>query len=121
MTDFVIQRLDNEYRAVEIEKPQDPIFSKSSDFTSTFFHAVGQIVDFQLWLSKNIAYASSSLPGITVPVVGMLVIGLRTKLSPHETEKLFTYVQGHSLIEVFTYDDLLARAKNIYSNILRRG
>ena len=33
-SDFVIQRLDNEYLVIEIEKPQDRIFTKADDFTS---------------------------------------------------------------------------------------
>jgi len=122
ITDFVLQRLDNEYRAVEIEKPQDPIFvnrDKDSDFSAPFFHAVGQVIDFQAWLSKNIAYARELMPGIATPTRGVLVIGTRTGLTSREEHKLYTYVQGHTLIDVFTYDDLLERARHVYSNLVR--
>lgn len=118
VTDFVLRRLDDEYRAVEIEKPQDSIFSKASDFSSEFFHAIGQVIDFQSWLSKNIAYARELMPGIKNPTRGVVIIGLRKNLSERESHKLYTYSHGHDLVDVLTYDDLLDRARNLYSNLV---
>jgi hypothetical protein len=121
VTDFVLKRLDNVHIAVEIEKPSDPVFTKAHDFSSEFFHAIGQVVGFQSWCASNVAYAQKLMPGISPPVGGILVIGRRSVLSTTEAEHLLTYSKSQTLIEIFTYDDLLTRATSIYANIIARG
>lgn len=56
-TDFVVRRHDYEYLVVEIEKPQDRIFTQKGDFTAPFFHAFGQVLEFQAWVDQHVAYA----------------------------------------------------------------
>jgi hypothetical protein len=46
---------------VEIERPQDKIFTTSDDFASRFTHAFGQVLDFQQWMDRNVAYAQELL------------------------------------------------------------
>jgi hypothetical protein len=118
VTDFVVRRLDNEYVLVEIERPQDDLFTSSHDFTSRFTHAIGQIIDFQEWVDQHGEYARTLMPGISSPK-GLLLMGRRPRISERQASKLKRYSQGLSAVDILTYDDLLTRAKDFYRNIHR--
>ena len=115
-TDFVVRRLDNEYIVVEIERPHDPLFTGKNDFTARFTHAYGQVIDFQEWVDAHGEYARSLMPGISSPR-GMLLIGSRKGLTAEQAVKLRRFNINSRSVEVFTYDDLLAKAKDLYNNI----
>jgi cytidylate kinase len=115
-TDFVVRRLDNEYILVEIEKPQDNIFTGKNDFTAEFTHAFGQVIDFQEWVDSNSDYARRHMPGISSPR-GLLVMGTRKNLLPEQVAKLKRYSINSQAIRILTYDDLIERAKILYENI----
>lgn len=108
-TDFVIRRHDGSYLVVEIEKPQDRIFTMANDFTAEFTHATGQVLDFQHWVSSNIAYAQTKFPGIYQPQ-GLLVMGMRSGLSKRSLSKLQQWQANSRYQDFMTYDDLLDRA-----------
>ena len=116
ITDYVIRRHDSRYIAVEIERPQDQIFTKGGDFTSIFTHAFGQVLDFIGWIDSNVAYASTKLPGVEAPT-GMLVIGKRSTLSVAEEEKLRRFVANSRRIDVVTFDELLTAGQGLYSSL----
>jgi hypothetical protein len=116
VTDYVVRRLDNEHILVEIEKPQDAIFTRNNDFTARFTHAFGQVMDFQQWVDSNLEYARTLMPGITSPK-GLLIIGLRKNFTPEQTAKLKRFCINSRSIEIYTFDDLVVRAKDLYSNI----
>lgn len=118
ITDYVIQRMDNLYLAVEIEKPQDLIFTKTDDFSSAFTHAFGQVIDFLEWVDTHSEYARFHMPGISSPR-GMLVIGMRADLSPRQTAKLKRLSINMPNIEIMTFDDILERGRTLYRNIHR--
>lgn len=118
VTDFVVRKLDNEYVLVEIERPQDALFTSSHDFTSRFTHAIGQIIDFQEWVDQHGEYARSLMPGLSSPK-GLLLMGRRSQISDRQALKLKRYSLGLSAVDILTYDDLLARAKDFYRNIHR--
>lgn len=119
VTDFVIRRLDDEYILVEIEKPQDTIFTGANDFTARFTHAYGQVLGFQEWVDAHGEYARSLMPGIFSPK-GVLIIGMRNELSAEQTAKLKRLNINSRSIEVLTYDDLIRKAKDLYQNIHRK-
>lgn len=118
VTDFVVRRSTDQYVLVEIEKATDRLFTQSGDFTAVVTHAVGQVRDFQAWVSENIAYAQKKLPGIRHPH-GLLVIGRSAELNNSTSRRLdeenFSR-RGH--IRIMTYDDLLDRATTVYGNML---
>lgn len=118
ITDFVVKRLDNEFILVEIERPQDSIFTKSNDFSARFTHAYGQILDFLEWIESHGEYARSLMPGIFSPK-GLLIIGSRKKLTVQQVAKLRRLNLNSRNIEVLTFDDLITKAENLHSNILR--
>lgn len=107
-TDFVIRRHDDRYIVVEIERPQDAIFTAQVDFTARMTHAVGQVMDFQQWVSDNVAYARNNFPGIFEPA-GLLVMGRSASLDARARRKLARWQVNSRHIELSTYDGLLAR------------
>jgi hypothetical protein len=120
ITDFILHRLDDQYVLVEIEKPQDRIFTQANDFSAAFTHALGQVLDFRSWVGQHGEYARSLMPGISPAAVGLLVIGLRSKLSDDQARKLRAFNENSLTIRVVTFDDLSSKAKTIYSNMIRR-
>lgn len=118
VTDFLLRRHDYRYLAVEIEKPQDPIFTKKNDFTSEFSHAIGQVIDFQGWVADNVAYAQRHFPLIENPA-GLLVIGCRNNLDDKQRAKLRRWCANSRTIEVLTFDDLAVRADALHRSIRR--
>jgi hypothetical protein len=116
-TDFAIRRHDDRWLLVEIERPQDDLFTGADDFRSRFTHAFGQVLDFQSWVDENAAYAQKLMPQIAAPH-GLLVMGLRSRLSSVQKMKLRRFTTNSRRIDVVTYDDLHARATSLYENLL---
>jgi hypothetical protein len=110
---------DGGWTLVEIERPHDKIFTTNDDFAARFTHAFGQVLDFQQWVDQHVAYARELMPAITVPR-GLLVIGMRQALSPRQTTKLRQFSQSSRRIEIVTYDDLLARGRQLYTSLWHR-
>ena len=120
ITDFVIRRHDYSYIAVEIEKPHDKIFTKKNDFTAHFTHAFGQVIDFQRWVSGNIAYAEKSLPRVD-KVHGLLVMGRRSALSSEQEQKLRWWEGNSNNIDIYTFDDILNRGQLLLGSLRRQS
>jgi hypothetical protein len=118
ITDFVIRRHDYRYIAVEIEKPQDLIFTRSNDFTAPFTHAFGQVLDFQRWIAGNVAYAKAKLPLIENPQ-GLLIIGQRSHLTEEQNNKLRWWQTNSKMVEVLTFDDLVERGRLLLRSLRR--
>ncbi len=119
ITDYVLKRITGDYVAVEIEKPTDIIFTKRNDFAANFTHAFGQVLDFIDWIEKNIAYAQTKLPGIVSPR-GLLLIGMRNRLTDSQKEKLRRFNRNSNSISVMTFDDVLDNAEVLLSNMRQR-
>ena len=120
VTDFVIRRHDWRYVVVEIEKPQSRVMTTRGDFAADFTHAIGQVLDFQGWVSSHVEYARTRMPLIETPS-GMLVIGLRADLDESRQAKLRRWCANSRNIEVVTYDDLTSRARTLLSSLRRAG
>lgn len=118
VTDYVVRTATGEYLVVEIEKPQDSLFTQGDDFTATFTHALGQVLDFQEWLEQNISYAQKKLPDISEPS-GLLIMGRRTNLSTRQQRKLARFNLNSRRVTVLTYDDLIEKGERLYENLLR--
>ena len=120
VTDFILRRYDNKYIVVEIEKPQDRMFTVANDFSAEFTHAFGQVLDFQQWVDSHAAYARIHMPDISSPR-GLLVIGRRKGLSEENKAKLHRFSVNCVSIDIVTFDDLLQNATILYKAILRKG
>lgn len=120
VTDFVIRRYDNRYSLIEIERPQDSLFTKGGDFTARFTHAFGQVLDFQQWVEENIAYAQKLLPGIASPT-GVLIMGRREDMSDRNRAKLHRLSVNTNHVEILTFDDLVQNALLLYKSMFHEG
>lgn len=116
VTDFVVRRHDYRYVVVEIEKPQDRIFTQADDFGAPFTHAMGQVIDFQGWVAENVAYAQKHLPGIENPH-GVLIMGRRSEMTPDQDAKLRRWLHNSKNIDVLTFDDLSVRARALHASL----
>lgn len=116
ITDFVVKTFQDEYILVEIEKPQDKIFTKKGSFSSSFTHAYNQVLEFLLWIDDNVSYAQKKLPGISCPT-GLLIMGRSNDLNERELKKLRYFNANSTRIKVLTYDDLLKNAEKLYQNL----
>ena len=68
MTDFVLERDEQEYVLIEIERPDFPLFTRHGDPTAKLTHAQRQVEDWLDWISDNKDYAQRHiLPGISEP------------------------------------------------------
>jgi hypothetical protein len=120
-SDFVIRRLDDQYIFVEIEKPQDNPFTSYPHPSAALSHALGQVLNWFIWIEDNIAYAQShGFPGIHLPR-GVVVIGRNADLNSSQLRIL----KGlndllYSRIRIETYDDVLLNARNIIRNLTAR-
>lgn len=115
-TDFAIRRHDERWILVEIERPQDRLFTAGNDLAARFTHAFGQVVDFLHWVDENVSYAQQAMPRIAAPR-GLLVMGLRAPLSDRQQAKLRHFATNSSRIEIATYDDLLAQSTHLYASM----
>jgi hypothetical protein len=116
VTDFALRRVDGRWTLVEIEKPQDNLFTAGNDFTSKFTHAFGQVLDFQRWVEDHGEYARALMPGVASPA-GLLVMGRRDSLISDNAGKLRRFVANSRRIEVVTFDDVLAASESLYRNL----
>jgi hypothetical protein len=102
-----VRRITNEYVLIEIENSTDRLFTQDGSFSSHLMKAIAQVRDFQAWVSDNIAYAQTKLPGIRHPE-GLVVIGRRNELSPSMDRRLAEEnFSRHGHIRIVTFDDLL--------------
>lgn len=117
-TDFVIRRLDDEYIFVEIEKPQDHPFTDYPHPTEALSHALGQVVNWLIWLEDNIAYAQAhGFPGVHSPR-GVIVMGRKTELTSPQLRMLKALNDTlNPRLQILTYDDVLQNARNVLRNI----
>jgi hypothetical protein len=115
-TDFAVRRHDDRWLLVEIEKPQDRIFTARDDFSAKFTHAYGQVLDFQRWVDDNLAYARNTMSEIFAPQ-GLLVMGRRAEMTDRQQKKLAQMVSNSARVDVMTFDDLLKQARVVYENL----
>jgi hypothetical protein len=106
VTDFAMFGGCNDYWVtfVEIEKPSDPIFSKSGDYSHAFAHSLRQIADWKAWIQENGSLFKTyfSRP---FSIKFEIVIGRRENLKDSR-HKLKAF---ESNITISTFDSLLPK------------
>jgi hypothetical protein len=119
VTDFVIERVEQEYVLVEIERPGHALFTRQGDPTKELTHAQRQVEDWLDWVSDNKEYARRHiLPGINEPE-GWVIIGLRSRLDKKSKKALARRNRELTRIRLLTFDDLISEAKSYVSNLQR--
>lgn len=119
VADYVIASLADRHTVVEIEKPQDPVFTAGGNYSSQLTHALRQVLDSQDWIEHNIAYARERLPKIASPS-GLVVIGRSTGWTDAEHRRLRRLnISLGGRVRIATYDDILQDGERLYANILQ--
>jgi len=121
-TDFVIRKLDGEYIFVEIEKPKDLPFTRYPHPSSKLSHALGQVLNWFIWVEDNISYAQAhGFLGIHVPK-GVIVIGRKDNLGKAQARMLQALNDAlYPRIVVLTFDDLITNARNVMENLVTKS
>jgi len=114
--DFLIgerSSLGFEWYGVELESPTASLFNTSGDPSATLTHAIRQIIDWRVWLEKNLDYAvrprdkqGLGLTDINGKLPGLILIGRRDSLDPSTRERR-RQISGDLRIQIHTYDWLV--------------
>lgn len=111
--DFIIRYPGNRYKLVEIEKPGKQIATKQGHPTSQFTQASWQLGEWEHYIQNYPHLLKEKYPGIPTHRSFMLVIGRRIS---SEYMELLPKKFPHD--EVFTYDDLLNKAKQAHAALV---
>jgi Shedu protein SduA, C-terminal len=112
--DFIISYWNRTYKLVELERPDHPIATKSGDPRAAVNHAAFQIAEWKDYINNHYEVIKSRYPGISGNYTSLIVIG-------RETQQSFRNIFGHRYLailgqqfavdEVFTYDDVVNKAR----------
>jgi len=119
--DFVIETYDGLYKLVEIEKPTDRLYLKNGDPSSALTHAEQQVLDWQGWVRRNIAYLrlQSQLP-MNDPE-GLVIIGLRAQMTQEEIRRLEERnISRRGRIKIITFDSLSLQMHQLIGNLVEQ-
>ena len=117
-TDFVIETYDKLYKLVEIEKPTDRLYLNNGDPSSALTHAEQQVLDWQGWVRRNLAYLRDELHLPMNDPEGLIIIGLRSQMTQDEIRRLEERnISRRGRIKVITFDDLSLQLHRLIDNL----
>lgn len=118
VTDFIIETYDGNYKLVEIEKPTDRLYLHNGDPSSALTHAEQQILDWQGWIRRNIAYLRHEHGLMMNDPEGLVIIGRRSQMSPEDLRRLNERNLGlRGCMQIMTFDDLSRRLSQLIGNM----
>lgn len=121
VTDFLIETYDGSYTLVEIEKPTDRLYLKNGDPSSALTHAEQQVLDWQGWVRRNIAYVRIEANLMMSDPEGLVVIGLRSRLNADEIRRLAERnLSLRGCLQIVTFDDLSLRLNQLIDNMVQQ-
>ena len=119
VSDFIIgdaHSLGHEWFLVELESPRAKAFNRSGDPSKQLAHAIRQIEDWRVWLTKNLDYAGRKrtesglgLAEIHPDLAGYIIIGRRDEGEEKNRSRLRQYMRKHN-VEIHSYDWLMDSA-----------
>jgi hypothetical protein len=119
--DFILKYPDGSYKLLELERPNKSIATLQGHPRAEFTQASFQIAEWRDYLSKHYSAIKDRFPGLTANTGAILVISRSTETTlakDHGVENYKSLLRLHlSNIEVFTYDDLLARAHRAHARM----
>ena len=121
VTDFLIAKEDYggiAWYAVELERPQARIFTKKGDPSAALTHALRQVADWRIWLSRNLDYAARprlqsglGLTDIDPQLEGLIIMGRDRDLDQRESNARRQSLERAHHVRIRTYDWLSAQAR----------
>jgi hypothetical protein len=119
--DFVIVYPGNRYRLVELERPEKPLATKAGHPRAELAQATFQIAEWRDYIARHYNLIKDTWPDISPNSPASVVISRQTEesLVGDRSPARYAALLGfhHPNLEVFTYDDLLVRASQMYARI----
>jgi Domain of unknown function (DUF4263) len=129
-TDFMIAQKASDgfvWLAVELERPQAKLFNQNGDPSAALNHALRQISDWRIWLSRNRDYAirpreqsGLNLTDVEANLEGLIIMGRDADVDQRTNALRREWQRAHR-IEIETYDWLLAQASERVAALERAG
>jgi hypothetical protein len=121
--DFLIAFSDRSYRLVELEKPDKRLATVAGQPRAELTQAVFQIGEFRDYIAKHYAVLANRFPGISSRCSFAVVISRNTERSlgvDRNKDDYLDLVRGmFADIDIWVYDDLLARGRQALMNLSR--
>ncbi len=122
VADFMIETYDGSCKLVEIEKPTDRLYLKNGNPSSALTHAEQQVLDWQGWVRRNIAYIRSEANLTMSEPEGLVVIGLRSRLNADENRRLAERnLSLRGRLQIVTFDALALRLGQLINNMVQQA
>lgn len=121
--DFIIQTSTGYFIIVELESPRKKLFTSEKGFPEhrDLREARAQIERYLEFAKNNVLYLSRRYPNIkTEKIRGLLVIGLKSRMSKDEIDRLKSLNSRLHDYEIVTYDELSDRIKAFVKLLLLR-
>ena len=118
VTDFIIETYDGNYKLVEIEKPTDRLYLNNGNPSSALTHAEQQVLDWQGWVRRNIAYLRHETKLMVNEPEGLVIIGLHSQMNTNDIRKLKERnLNMRGRLQIITFDFLSVRLRQLIENI----
>jgi hypothetical protein len=122
VTDFIIETYDGNYKLVEIEKPIDQLYLNNGNPSSTLTHAEQQVLDWQGWVRRNIAYLRHEANLMMNEPEGLVIIGLHSQMNTDDIRKLNERnLNMRGRLQIITFDFLSMRLRQLIDNITEQA
>ncbi len=119
--DFIIRYPFNHYRMIELEKPSKKIATKVGHPRSEVTQTTFQIAEWKTYIKNHYDLIKTEYPSINFNCISTVVIGRDTEESfgtGRDIKKYKEYLKMQfSVDEIFTYDDLVSKAKSAYQQL----
>jgi Domain of unknown function (DUF4263) len=117
--DFVIKYLDGTYRLVELEKPRNIVGTQKGHTRTDLTMAAFQIAEWRDYIARHYDILKNELPGIQSDCPGRSVISRVTQedYGRDLRRQLGLARQQLRVDEIFTYDDLVERARQALNRL----
>lgn len=115
--DLAIQIPDVKARTllIELEKANEPLFTKKGRPRAPVTHAIQQVEDWLRWWRENPNRVPAGLDP-TIQPEGMVVIGKSSQLTDADKRRL-AHLNTNRLVKIFTYDELLRQLGYLIRNL----
>lgn len=119
--DFLIKYANQSYKLVEIERASKGVATKRGHARQDFGQAAFQTGEWKHFIKNHFQEISDRYPGIASKHTTCVIMSRSTEKSFGAYVDMKSYMEliqeTYSVDEVFTYDDLLERAKAVYAKL----
>ncbi len=109
---FISSSFVPEWRLVEIEPPDQSLFTQNGNPSAALTHAIQQVQDWTRWCEDNINSAQSLMPGLRYPLC-FVFLGRRSQLTSEIKEKLRQINHQQNTYRIRTLDSLADAARSV--------